>query len=331
MFSSIDTQRIPLLGKRKQKPRVESPSPKISHVQFSYSKRSVFDDFAPSPLLKVSKRDRLFVFGENFNRLIDEQDPFALHLEMDDELRRKNLRTFCNAMFGILLMIIENFVNWDGQKVVKNDATEALKILTTISTSFLMLQILEHYRVVSYKVTSGYFSTSFRNIPFIMKHRAIAFALELLVCVWHIPPYIDSVVEGYPDRYGIFMFFRIYLVFRVLRDYSPVYRNRAHILQRGYSMKAGAGLDSWVIHVRMHFFRSPGLFMTLVLVAAYLSLTFCIYVQEREVQEAFTFSLTMWVSCISILALQVSLVHRPVFISYHKFHHLHSMIISMFS
>ncbi len=49
----------------------------------------------------------IYFIRENFNRLIDEQDPLALHLEMDDVSRKKNLRAFTMAVVGIVLMVIE--------------------------------------------------------------------------------------------------------------------------------------------------------------------------------------------------------------------------------
>eukprot|EP00002_Diphylleia_rotans_P003836 TRINITY_DN12717_c0_g1_i2.p1 TRINITY_DN12717_c0_g1~~TRINITY_DN12717_c0_g1_i2.p1 ORF type:complete len:544 (+),score=103.13 TRINITY_DN12717_c0_g1_i2:44-1675(+) len=279
-------------------------SPPLTYSKVLYRQHgSAQSSAATTPLLRPVKKDRFFVFGENFNRLIDEQDPLALHLELDERSRRRNIRTFLTAMFGVVLMVIENFINWDGQRVIVNTATQTIKILISISTVFLVIQILEHYHLVSYKIASGFFQTAFQNIPVVMKHKALSFVLEILVCMYHIPPFMDSYFDGAADKYGIFMFARMYLILRVIRDNSPIYRNRVQILQRGYDGRSSSGLDGWVIHIRRHFEKNPGVFMVIVLVLAYLSISFAIYVHEREKQDAFTFPLTLWYTAVTMMTI----------------------------
>ncbi len=43
---------------------------------------------------------------------------------------------------------------------------------------------------------------------------------QLLVCFWHLPPFATQLTHGYfPNELGLLMFFRLHLVFRVIRDY----------------------------------------------------------------------------------------------------------------
>eukprot|EP00002_Diphylleia_rotans_P024347 TRINITY_DN4803_c0_g1_i1.p1 TRINITY_DN4803_c0_g1~~TRINITY_DN4803_c0_g1_i1.p1 ORF type:complete len:376 (+),score=72.63 TRINITY_DN4803_c0_g1_i1:795-1922(+) len=147
---------------------------------------------------------------------------------------------------------------------------------------------------------SRYFRGPLTAATFIYKDRLIPFLVEFFVCLWHIPPFIDHALDENPDKWGIFMFVRLYLLIRPMRDFSPVYRNRGKIIKSGHAAKGGQSFNTWLIHLRIAFYDHPGLFVFCMFLISYLFLSFSIYVHERESLDNFAFGDSLWYTAITM-------------------------------
>eukprot|EP00002_Diphylleia_rotans_P034832 TRINITY_DN7518_c0_g1_i1.p1 TRINITY_DN7518_c0_g1~~TRINITY_DN7518_c0_g1_i1.p1 ORF type:complete len:482 (+),score=88.27 TRINITY_DN7518_c0_g1_i1:76-1521(+) len=243
------------------------------------------------------------IFGENFHRLLNINDPYSLRTDLDTLIRKKNLATLLVAIVGIFLMIAENVINWDSEnkEIISDNYTQALKVFTTLSTILLVFMIAENYRVLSFVVAGNCHLSTLNRFSLVLENHGLRFVLEIFVCLLHIPPYIDHFMQENPDKYGIFMFLRLYLGVKVLRDYSPVYVQRAKILQRMERSRTGTAFDGYLVHIRRIFFHYPGRFVLSMLAIIYPIMVFSIYLQEREAQDEFTFDASLWFTAVTMM------------------------------
>jgi len=130
------------------------------------------------------------------------------------------------------------------------------------------------------------YKTVFRTTPLIRNY-----LLEVLVSLPH--PFPFSYVN-LSSKFGLLMFFRLYILFKVLKDYSTVYRKRL-ALQRipGYSRVTHPSFDTF-LSLKMIFYQYPIKFITTFIVATCLILAYCIYVFEREAQS-WTFFISFYI------------------------------------
>eukprot|EP00002_Diphylleia_rotans_P013293 TRINITY_DN2596_c0_g2_i4.p1 TRINITY_DN2596_c0_g2~~TRINITY_DN2596_c0_g2_i4.p1 ORF type:complete len:592 (+),score=120.81 TRINITY_DN2596_c0_g2_i4:69-1844(+) len=266
----------------------------------STSSRTSSMRFWRGSLLNRKQKQCMFVYSDDFRTLVDEHADKTLLLEFDDERRRKSVQACIVAIIGILLMMTECFVAWDGKKMVSNASTQGLKIATSFSTVVLLLHVIDYNRLKAKMQIARYFRGPLKDAEFIYQDRILPFLIEFLVCAWHIPPYIDYALSDNPDKWGIFMFFRLYLLIRPMRDFSPVYINRGRILKSGHDEQGGTGLNSWVIHVRMYFYQHPARFVMTILFTITLFLSFSICIHERENQDDFSFGRSLWYTTITM-------------------------------
>ncbi len=92
-------------------------------------------------------------------------------------------------------------------------------------------------------------------------------------------PFVDE-----PDKVlCLFMFLRLYIVFKVARDHSAIYKKR-HLIQRipGYSPATHPSFNS-LLTMKMFFYQNPIIYVITWILFGIFILSYGIYVFERLV------------------------------------------------
>lgn len=105
------------------------------------------------------------------------------------------------------------------------------------------------------------------------------FATELFVCLIHPVPYI------FPNKIGLFMFLRVYLLFRVFRDHSELYGERGTILKTLYSARGGPPIDTELC-VKNLIDKSPMGFLFVLTTTVLLIFSYATWLVQREGYDA---------------------------------------------
>lgn len=95
-----------------------------------------------------------------------------------------------------------------------------------------MAQTVEYYRLRKPQLVGGgkhWLGTMTQD--FRHRRKLGSLCVELFICAIHAPPFMDVLTNGwFSDKVGLLMFLRLYLVLRVLRDFSNIFRNRRKIM-----------------------------------------------------------------------------------------------------
>merc|ERR1712196_452511 len=182
------------------------------------------------------------------------------------------------ALLGIVLMIIHIEVNYDSEaKEINGNSGSAiaLKFVMGLITVALLCALFDYYQLQvyiwrKYDKPAGEVAPSGWPNEFLYPFLVEAFVLSL-----HPIPYI------FRDKLGMLMFLRFYLVVRVIRDNSEMYRLRHTILDQGYADRGGPEFNS-VLILRMTFDSQPGLCMVSLISFFVLVLGWCNFICERE-------------------------------------------------
>jgi len=123
---------------------------------------------------------------------------------------------------------------------------------------------------------------------------------EAFVCILHAPP-----IRAIDDKVGLLMFLRFYMLFRIIKDNSTVYKYR-NIIMRKYSKFGikhwGPPKFSWAIAAKELFYRRPFTFISLATLWTLWVCGHCIYIFEREADPVlFTYHGSLYLSMISMI------------------------------
>ena len=102
----------------------------------------------------------------------------------DAEERARDNELFAIAMFGILLMIVELHINWDGERIVNNGYTTGLKAMISASTVLLCIRIVALYQFKVVAAQEGNLSDKFSLCHHKFRWK-LAIELFLNLLHWH--------------------------------------------------------------------------------------------------------------------------------------------------
>ena len=196
-------------------------------------------------------------------------------------------------------MIAEIWLAWDTdqRKLVETGNTLLTKILESVSTFVLLLSIILYYRHQIVNERNKWYipdSITWRqNVWFFL-------AAELIVCGWHQFPTFG--VDIYDDKYGVLMFCRVYLLVRVLRDFSPVYRKRYDLLMDRWMQKTGAVEFNWLLAVKFLFLSHMWWTVVFGVLISWGVMAYVIWIFEREGDwdEPFKLETSVWMTAITM-------------------------------
>jgi len=222
----------------------------------------------------------------------------------DRSLRRRNLLVFVLACVGILIMVLSNIVNfqwwysdttnkliYDTQArgpelVFLRIVFQAMKCVNVIVTILTLLALMNYYRYYSWvkKQRWGYLS---RWSAFFKTSLLRKFVVEFLVLAITPVPFVESWYSfdfgrSFLHKLDLLMFLRLYLVVRVVRDYSTVYRKRTKIIVANLDYKKFLPEFGWKLSFQMLFYHHTLAMLFMMAVSTTLIATFCIWIAERD-------------------------------------------------
>lgn len=158
-------------------------------------------------------------------------EPSALTQEVIERknLRKLSVRIFWWAMLGVLLMVLELELKFHYYEDKPSTVTTLIKCAISVATVVLLVYMNIYYahQIILLRA---------RNVLHVndqLIHSRIFFIylIEMVVCAYHVPPFLDFEISPsldgthnpmIPDEASIGMFLRAYLIVRMLRDNSPL-------------------------------------------------------------------------------------------------------------
>ena len=101
------------------------------------------------------------------------------------------------------------------------------------------------------------------------------FIVEFSICIIHPVPYI------FPNKIGIFMFLRLYLLLRLARDNSELYNKRGLIYKNGYRDRGGPPIDTELC-VKNLVRKSPGFSIAVTVILGMSVFSYATHLTQRE-------------------------------------------------
>jgi len=180
------------------------------------------------------------------------------------------------------LMVITLQIGWDGGEYNYNlTVFEVLKVVISGLTALLVVLVIEYnlnqfrWDMRKYqreKVRPMLFSS------YVLKLIGVI-GLELMIILPHPFPYVRQV-----DSLGLLMFLRLYVLFRVIRDYHPLWRKRRAIW-KNLRLMSSHNESEFSTTMIMRFMMKQNMGWVVVVVATLLLgiLPYCFYIAERGI------------------------------------------------
>eukprot|EP00742_Colponemidia_sp_Colp-10_P000375 GILJ01000412.1.p1 GENE.GILJ01000412.1~~GILJ01000412.1.p1 ORF type:complete len:525 (+),score=64.20 GILJ01000412.1:95-1669(+) len=188
------------------------------------------------------------------------------------------------GIVGVLLTTLELCLVWDGDKgvVVRVPFADILKIFISIDTILLELALCLYY---SKLVVFDRDKQRVRGSSSGLLRLAFGFVVEMLICAVHPIPYVPAT----DTPCGIFIFFRLYLILRTLRNLTTTAKLRIEL----YGLQSSRKSTFSIATDTFEFQRPPFLIVSSVVV--WMALSFTVWVSEREMQtDLYTFQTSVW-------------------------------------
>eukprot|EP01101_Sappina_pedata_P008453 TRINITY_DN4681_c0_g1_i2.p1 TRINITY_DN4681_c0_g1~~TRINITY_DN4681_c0_g1_i2.p1 ORF type:complete len:502 (+),score=180.21 TRINITY_DN4681_c0_g1_i2:36-1541(+) len=230
----------------------------------------------------------------------------TLSIEEDGKLRSKSLLMLINALFAILLMIIQLQVAWDGTRLISTTRSETIKAIISISTLVLVYQIYDFYvfqLLLKQREWEWIPIADKSNITLstILMNSDLSYKFwaEVLICFIHpIPLIVD-------DKIGLAMFLRLYLIFRVVHYRNNFYYHEntvARFLKRKERSDGNVRpAFSLKLSLKALYFQNPGFFLTLTTLINIAVAGYGVYIFEREADpQMYTIWVGVYLSFISM-------------------------------
>lgn len=197
--------------------------------------------------------------------------------EYDERIGRHTKQMAALAALSAVLVVVILQLPWTGSAYEPDDSTEALKAALSAVTAALLWRLYAYYQLQVFvgRVRLGVLG----RVP--LRHSSLFkwFVVELAVCAAHPLPFV---ARGY-EKVGIVVLVRLYLVLRVWRDCSPVYRLRRDILSSG-RLKRGMPFFNSSLTVREAFYRRPFGFAFAAVALSLALFSYVLHVAERTAQ-----------------------------------------------
>eukprot|EP01006_Ploeotia_vitrea_P041233 TRINITY_DN66496_c3_g1_i1.p1 TRINITY_DN66496_c3_g1~~TRINITY_DN66496_c3_g1_i1.p1 ORF type:complete len:736 (-),score=340.81 TRINITY_DN66496_c3_g1_i1:57-2264(-) len=224
--------------------------------------------------------------------------------EYDAVVARKNVILATIGAVSIALSVAVLQLGWDGLTYDPPPLADTLKAVNSALTVLLLWRLYDYYQFQMHldRIQFGVdHQMSLRHSPYLT-----TFLLEVFICILHPPPYLDFKINGSPfisNKFGIFLFLRVYLIGRVIRDRNDMFHWRKQILASG---KLHSGLPEFdsLLAFKSYFYHKPWTFVSVCVFVNVVCFAYCIYVVEREVQpETFKLGNTIYFTCVSMTTL----------------------------
>jgi len=185
-------------------------------------------------------------------------------------------------------------IEWDGRKRAEHPASTYLKIAITVISVVQMIQTVEYYLLLITKKAHLFGGeVDVKEKFLIWKRPAIQwrFWAEVLIIVPQPFPYLNY------DTIGLFMFVRLYVGLKVMRDFSRIYLNRKRIAKlAGYPPSVEPSFNS-ALSLKTFYYNHPIIFCGTWTLVQSLIFGWMLHVLEREQQpDAFDYIHSFYVS-----------------------------------
>eukprot|EP00163_Fabomonas_tropica_P034220 TRINITY_DN937_c0_g1_i1.p1 TRINITY_DN937_c0_g1~~TRINITY_DN937_c0_g1_i1.p1 ORF type:complete len:508 (-),score=89.35 TRINITY_DN937_c0_g1_i1:249-1772(-) len=291
-----------------------------SHVPFS-----VDGDFdSPEKPLKPNQGD-LFS-AENVNTQSVDLDQVLAQKFLtghDARVRKWNVIQFCLSIFACLIMVAQIWVAYDEAKcwpdttvttasadrtcLFQDDKSYSLKVLMSVIVAIQLL-VLAHYYKMQLKAEQSRW-----HVPDSVIWRQYVywfFGFECLILLVHPVPLPGSLSDIYNDKLGVLMFTRLYQCIRVLRDFSPIYRQRHLLLNDPQVKKTGAVDFNWLLAVKFVFLAHKWRFVTGAVLVTWSMMAYSIWIFEREVnRDVLSIDAALWLTTITMTTVGYGDIH----------------------
>jgi len=200
-----------------------------------------------------------------------------------------------------VLTIIQLQVAWTGTQLVVNTGDITLRVFVTLSSFALVGQLLNYYGTLISKTTRDWQASKVVGEGFnitswaVIKSSTLApsFCAEAVACLLHAPPILA--ING---KWGLLVIVRFYMVFRIIRDYSILYRNRDSI-SRNYD--SFPPKFNWFLATKSIYHEKPFIFAFSLSMVILCMCGHVTYIFEREHNIIFTFGVCLYLSFISMI------------------------------
>ena len=216
----------------------------------------------------------------------------------DRGVRLRNMLMAFLGVFGIVSAITLMESTWDHNLAQDRPSSRwefFLKLTISASTLLLLLLVAEYYHFQSRHERKVW------HIPdsnLWLKHRNWFLALEIFILALHPPPTEIFTEIGserhYPNSVCVLMGLRLYLVFRVIRDWCPVYRERRMLMTVPSIRSMGNLRFNWLSAIRYFFLHWMWLVTFIASITAFFAMMYIVYVLERRVTPDFTLAIAAW-------------------------------------
>jgi len=200
------------------------------------------------------------------------------------------------SVFGVVMMMTQLQLSWNGSEMEDNNLSEGVKSLITLSTIYLEYQVYQYYRgyLDNVQIDFNFPRLSLRDSP-----HFVPYLLESFVCMLHVPPMFNR-AGLLSDRFGLWMFIRFYIVMRMWRDGNPVY-----VKQDSYKKEDINGIYQFEMgpqyFVKFRFWEAPVRVVFECFCVFFFIAVYCFYIVEREkVPHVYDFRSTMWFMAVTM-------------------------------
>ncbi|KAF0700269.1 Aste57867_9224 [Aphanomyces stellatus] len=231
---------------------------------------------------------------------------------MDATYRRRHVQIFVNAMFGLVLAVANLLIypiSTDHDILAQASMlpttisnSVCVEAVISLSTFILVCQLWSLHKLYEREkrlIWGDGFNMRYWNYENTGKA-----LLEFVVVVVHPFPMHEAAI--YREGATVWMFMRFYLLIRVLKDHSAVYRKRKEIVEENFQ-HSSAPAFTWWLTMQMVFSHTPDL--SLLTFCAWCILVFALgtYMCERDVNpDEFTLVNSTWYVYTTFLTLDIA-------------------------
>ncbi len=195
-------------------------------------------------------------------------------------IRNSNLFMLFVAVIQCILVLLMLQIPFDDVNYKYDNGNKTIRVIEiaqSVLTAILLICIYRYYRLI---IEHEQVQFGLRRLPVTVcrTHHFPLMLVEMAICILHPVPYLDI------RKLALLVFFRMYLVLRVYRDFSEVYTSR-HEIQNHESFKSKIKFNTW-LSVRTLFYRSPWQFTFWVTLVSLFFFSYCVYICERETVTA---------------------------------------------
>jgi hypothetical protein len=241
--------------------------------------------------------------------LLSELPISILHMEHDWAIKKKNVRLAIWALTSIITMIVELEMAFNTKKLIyeKREICEGLKGFLMFQTVMMLYYLYDLYDYMIAGAKKDWYHILYKGenpgpVPKFSHHMG-QFITEFAVVALHAPPYFDfrhwrtgsgAVKPFVSDKLGVFVFLRVYLFVRVVRDYTDVYARRRLIYDSGHKANGGCEIRA-LTAVKTAYLKHTAVTVAILAGGSILMLAYMAHVAERDWQpEQFAFKNCVW-------------------------------------